>query len=358
MKIIYLILSFFFLQFNLKAQIAGTSFSNDEKKQLLEAVKNKKIVAIAENVHWIKEYKEDQCNISKLLIDSLGFNAIFIEASNIQVDEKLRINKFKSYEKTYKMASEMKIPIIGINTAFGEDIRIVIETTKKEDSLFSKQLNEIFILNNSNEAYYWYKMPLNELENLKNRVLKLSPNSYTLSAYPNVINDLIENINFITQRRTSTDHIRDSFMFAKIDNYLIKNPKHKVVVIAHIAHLAKNLKYFTYNLGNQLMKKYGNDYFAISTEFEKGIIYTYTKEKQKMDTSYFKPVTHKKTIWNDKKNIALKRLIKVNEISNRKYTTQFIGGQYHKKFSLKKVYYSDLFDLIITYPVINSTMVK
>ncbi|MFZ4798891.1 MAG: erythromycin esterase family protein [Bacteroidia bacterium] len=349
-----------FLMFhtNLQAQIAGTSFNNDEIKQLLEAVKNKKIVAIAENVHWIKEYKEDQYNISKLLIDSLGFDAIFIEASNIQVDEIIRKNNFKSYDKIYKMASEMKIPIIGINTAFGEDIRIVIEATKIKDSLFSKQLNEIFILNNTNESLYWFKMALNELEQIKKQVLELTPNNYTLATYPNVINDLIENINFIYQRRTRTDHIRDSFMFAKINNYLIKNPTHKVVVIAHIAHLAKNLKYFTYNLGNQLMKKYGNDYFAISTEFEKGIIYTYTKEKQKMDTSYFKPITHKKTIWNDKKNIALKRLIKVNEISNRKYTTQFIGGQYHKKFSLKKVYYSDLCDLIFTYPVINSTMVK
>lgn len=273
-------------QTDLQAQVAGTSFTNEEKKQLLEAVKNKKIVAIAENVHWIKEYKEDQYNISKLLIDSLGFDAIFIEVSNIQVNNDLRINEFKIYEKTYKLASEMKIPIIGINTAFGGDIRIIIEATKIKDSLFSHELNKIFILNNSNEAYYWYKMPLNELEDLKNQVLKLSPNNYTLSAYPNVINDLVENINYISLKRTRTDLIRDSFMFAKVNNYLLENPNHKVVVIAHSKHLAKSPKIRRQNLGVLLNEKYKNDYFVILTEFEKGIIYT-SKEKQKQDTSFF-----------------------------------------------------------------------
>lgn len=280
MKIIYLILSFLFLQFNLQAQIPGTSFTSEEKKQLLEAVKNKKIVAIAENVHWIKEYKEDQYNISKLLIDSLGFDAIFIEVSNIQVNETLRENNFTSYQKIYKIATEMKIPVIGINTAFGFDIRIVINATKAFDSLFSKQLDQIFTLNNSNEAYYWYTMPLIELEKIKIELLELKPNKYTLATFPNVINDLIENINYISLKRTKGDRIRDSFMFAKIDNYLINNPNHKVVVIAHIKHLAKSEKIRRGNLGSLLQNEYGNKFFGISTEFEKGIVYTYTKEKK------------------------------------------------------------------------------
>jgi hypothetical protein len=352
-KILFVIGCLFFMfQTNLQAQISGTSFTNEEKKQLLEAVKNKKIVAIAENVHWIKEYKEDQYNISKLLIDSLGFDAIFIEVSNIQVNEDLRINEFKSYGKIYNIATEMKIPIIGINTAFGGDLRTVIEATQIKDSLFSKQLNKIFILNNSNEAYYWYKMPLNELEDLKNQVLKLSPNNYTFSAYPNVIKDLVENINYISLKRTRTDLIRDSFMFAKVNNYLRENPNHKVVVIAHSKHLAKSQKIRRQNLGVLLNEKYKNDYSAISTEFEKGIIYTWTKEKQKQDTSYFEPITNRKTIWNDKK-ITIKRIMSAKEISNTKYTAQFIGGSFQKSYGLRKVYYNDLFDLVITYPTIH-----
>lgn len=77
-----------------------------------------------------------------------------------------------------------------------------------------------------------------------------------------------------------------------------------------------------------------------------------------MDTSYFKPINHKKTIWNDKKNVVIKRLINVNEISKRKYTTQFIGGSYNKSFSWRKGFYTDLCDLIITYPTINYQGVK
>lgn len=342
-------------QTNLQAQIAGTSFSNDEKKQLLEAVKTKKIVAIAENVHGIIEYKEDQYNISKLLIDSLGFDAIFIEVSNIQVNQTIWRNNFDNYGKIYHLAKEKKIPIIGINTAFGSDIRIVIETTKISDSLFSKRLNEIFIFNNSNESLYWFKMPLSELEQIKKQVILLTPNNYTLAIFPNVINDLIENVNWISLKRTKPT-IRDSFMFAKIDNYLTKNPTHKVVVIAHSGHLAKNLKYHTYNLGNQLQKKFTNNYYVISTEFKNRFIYTFNKTEQKTDTIYFKPISNKKTIWNDK-NVLLKRVLDTKEISNRKYATQLLGGAgYSTKNSIRKLYYEDLFDLIITYQVINSSV--
>jgi hypothetical protein len=334
------------------AQTTNPSFSNDEIKQILDGAKNKKIVGIAENVHWIKEYKNDQYQISKLLIDSLGYNAIFIEVSDIQVNNTMRLQDFKDYDKTYKLAKEMKLPIIGINTAFGEDIRILIEATKATDSLFSKQLDKIFVLNKSNEAYYWYKMPFNELEGLKTKVMVLTPNEYTLNNFPNVINDLIENINYIYLKRSRTDRIRDSFMFAKIDNYLIKKPNHKVIVIAHTMHLAKSSKIKRENLGSLLQKKYENDLFAISTEYEKGIVYTYTEEKQKSDTNYFKPITNKKTIWNDK-NILVKRVMDTRNLSNSKYSTRFIGGSYAKHFSLRKINYQDVADLIITYHNIN-----
>jgi hypothetical protein len=41
------------------------------------------------------------------------------------------------------------------------------------------------------------------------------------------------------------------------------------------------------------------------------------------------------------------------EISNKKYTAQFIGASFQKSYGLRKVYYNELFDLIITYPTIN-----
>lgn len=75
------------------------------------------------------------------------------------------------------------------------------------------------------------------------------------------------------------------------------------------------------------------------------------KSKNKIQV-FFKPISNRKTIWNDKK-LIIKRIMSAKEISNKKYTAQFIRASFQKSYGLRKVYYNELFDLIITYPTIN-----
>lgn len=284
---------------------------------LLEAVGEKRIVALGEDTHGTAEYYELRDLITRRLIKEKGFNVVILENPHedmmalqqglrkIKLDTLMRRHLFSIYQtrqmkdflqwfkKYSKNRKELKLT--GCDDSYREllPLALVKEIRRYGDKELNK-LCQTFLLRQTLDVTGYYKrFPLSNRDSLPDemayglgtyRLLENIDSLYSRQAIKNpAIKELIFHAKtayvfyerFARKARVS----RDEIMGDRI-NYYAADPKAKIIVWAHSGHIAK---YAWLNnelglMGATVQKMYPSDYLAIGMSSSEGS-YSYIKNR-------------------------------------------------------------------------------
>lgn len=277
--------------------------SNNEFFQLLEIAAKKDIVAIGEVTHGTDEVSHFQTLMSQNLVVKYNFKTVIlgeislVESYNIydfvvngngnfnQTIYPKHLKDFLYFLKDFnsKLPKENKIQVIGSDIdapmALMNFAQKHFENTKDEDALAN--INDLksligglkyLTISDLSKTKYAVSEIIKKLNNQQNENVSSNfKNRLLKQAFNNFLLNTTENLNFevFTQKR-------DNFIFQNFE-WIKSFSNGKVVVInAHNFHINRktiNLELFGNHktFGEQITEKYGNEYFCIGTEVQKGI---------------------------------------------------------------------------------------
>lgn len=301
-----------------------------DKKENFALIKNQicgaKIVAIGENSHFIKEFFEIKDNFVKFLVEECGFTTLayeigFVEGLQINdwiggrgkgQDIKEYLSHFyypSEFEKTllwlrkYNQAHSKKITFLGLDvprnggsfypnlqiildfaqridrdSSILEDIKIIEQIAQKlqfdslaqvafayetlsneEKALLTASLSKLKLRFENLESLYLEKINQREFDTVLNSVNGLIYLDYSIGAMAQMLQGV---------PKIADMSARDKYMADIVQWYHSNNPKDKMILLAHNAHIQKvNVEYDGFvssvPLGKRLSNIYGSEYKAL-----------------------------------------------------------------------------------------------
>lgn len=318
---------FVVLSFNL---CANERIIDLEKKENFALIKNQiydaKIIAIGENSHFIKEFFEIKDGFVKFLVQECNFTTLAYEigfVEGLQINEWLSgsrkdedIKKYLSHfyyptelEKTllwirkYNQTHSKKITFLGLDvpkngaslypnlqvildfvqknnldSSILEDIKTIEQVAQKlqfnslaqvafayelltneEKTLLTASLSKLKLRFENLESLYLEKINQKEFDTVLNSVNGLIYLDYSIGAMAQMLQGVAKVADMGT---------RDKYMADIVQWYHSINPKEKIILLAHNAHIQKvNVEFDGFvsgvPLGKRLDKIYGSEYKAL-----------------------------------------------------------------------------------------------
>lgn len=277
---------------------------NIETKNILKDIGKKRIVAIGEDTHGTKEFQILRHNLSKLLILKKGFNMIILEnpsdnmlqldkdlARSSNIDSLMRKHLFSIYQtkemkdfllwiKQHNATHKNKIILKGCDDSRLIAVVMLKEFTKEyqENTALQNMIQELMDCNTL--SYKDYCLKYNKTEDKsKAREMKFNAQTYDLivkiktnlnefKIYNEKINELINELEsgYLPYKKWTEGVFisRDEIMANRVLHHST-NPKNKIIVLAHNAHISK--KDIIDNeiglMGKKIEEKMPNQYFSL-----------------------------------------------------------------------------------------------
>lgn len=280
------------------------SAQNIETKDILKDVGDKKIVAIGEDTHGTRQFQVIRHYISKELILKKGFNMIVLEnpSDNMlqfnmdlqktsNLDSLMKKHLFPIYQtkemkdfflwiKQYNLKNINKIILKGCDDSRLIAIEMLKESIKQyqKNEALNELIQELFdtqLLSYSDYCIKYHKTEdksknpqISFFAQTYDLVIKIKTIINSLNISNNTINELLtelETVNLPYKKWTQGIFIsRDEIMANRV-LFHANNPKNKIIVLAHNAHISK--KDIINNeiglMGKKIEEKMPNQYFSL-----------------------------------------------------------------------------------------------
>lgn len=379
--------------------ISGLDNDSNISERLRTILRDKTIIGLGEATHGTHEFFKLRCQFSKFLISELNYKTIAIEAG---FQECADLNNYISYG-----FGDPKKLIRGLHQWFWqrEEMLVFIEWLKKfnegkdEDEKvqiygFDMQWRSasvkslISFLSQTNPRFYdTQKSKLLKILDIENEALDDSIFQAIEKIENNLIDDKIKYLSksskeqydmvfqniqilkqaelFLTDRnevKLDYEKMRNKFMAGNLIWINKLKPKNKIIIWAHNGHVSKGERCGFLNIicekamGNILKSKFGNKYYPIGFEFNKGSFMAFYNRKD------FKPVFLNSASKNslpyflskaksDNCFIDFELLADTDQLGkkflNSPIETHSIGTNYYKKRRYTKRKLSDHFEALI-----------
>jgi len=362
------LLTFFFLIFSTaygqkESKFVTLNTFNPEAESsdllLVDSVFNEsKLIGIGECTHGTSEFTPMRYRIFKYLVETKGFNTIFIEADysaclrlnryingeNDNVDKAIlelryfawtteEMKRFVEWMRDFNHNSNNKIQIVGCDMQSISDDKIEIDrimgVKNHTDSL--------------PDFFHTLKHPYQDTSAARQALndWNIFYNNYLIGVEPNnsfLINTTINQFLQHKLNRSYQYNYRDSCMAINILSYLDRNPNSKGIWMAHNSHISKT-RYdyptnFSYKTSGQfLSKKLGKEYLSIAQTTNYGYFnaWKYIKKKSVFSVCEIKKAkgnSLEKYLSQYNTKILFCDFSKIPNISKMKYTE--IGHTYGK----------------------------
>ncbi len=382
---------------NIDISIMGEDSCNDSRLKAL--LRNKRIIGLGEATHGTHDFFKLRCQFSRFLILELDYKIIAIEAG---FQECIDLNNYV----TYGIGDPNKL-LQGLHQWFWqrEEMLVFIEWLKKYnegkdedecvqfygfDMQWRRASGEALVsyLSQTNfELYDKYKKELFKICNTENEPLGDSIYHIIREIEQNIIHNEIKYLNQSSKRgyeivlqniqilkqaepflkdrseiRLDYEEIRDKFMAENLIWINDLNPKDKIIIWAHNGHISKGERCGVLSIicektmGNILKKNYGDDYYPIGFEFNRGTFMAF-HNREKIKPIFLSRASKNSLAYflskakSDNCIIDFELLINTSEIGekflNSAIKTHSIGTNYYEGHRYTKKKLKDHFDALI-----------